>query len=228
MWPPSPGRAGTDGRCFASDGRCHLPSGHASSPLERQQSRRARRAPAPQGGSSPTQLHRDGEELPGSKKPGGSPQPVWLCREENPAALGGSAGGCSQSPPSSAGSFLGSCRVCKHIPRIRACGRDPAVGSQHPWEEDAGAELAQGWGEKQGPSQTGGLNPAAPGFNTLLKPSYLKMMGKWEKKAQDFEQELRGKDFPCSLQGCVEQQPQAWLAAARDARGRAGRDQTWD
>lgn len=56
----------------------------------------------------------------------------------------------------------------------------------------------------------------------MLKPSYLKMMGKWAKKAQDFEQELRGKDVPCSFQGCVEQQPQAWLAAARGARGRAG------
>lgn len=42
MWPPSLGGDGTDGRWFESDGRCHLPSGHASSPLEKQQSRRAR------------------------------------------------------------------------------------------------------------------------------------------------------------------------------------------
>lgn len=42
MRPPSPGGDGTDGRWFESDGRCHLPSGHASSPLESQQSRKAR------------------------------------------------------------------------------------------------------------------------------------------------------------------------------------------
>lgn len=130
------------------------------------------------------------------KKMGGSPHPTWFCRGEGEsAALGDSAGGCSQRPPSSTGSIPGSGRVCQHSPKIR----DPATGCQHPWEGNAGAELAQERGQLAVARLWWGLNPAPPGFNTLLKPSYLKMMGKQGKESGFSAGAAReGLSMPCA------------------------------
>lgn len=178
MCPPSQGRAGTDGRCLASDGRCHLLSGHASSPLERQQSRRARRAPGLQGGSPAPPGWGGAARLP--KNGGAHPSPSGCAEERTLQPLAVLEDAPRALPPALGVSWH---RAGFANPKMRVCGRDPAMGSQHPWERDAGAELAQECGEKQGPSRTAGLNTASPEFNALLKPSYLKMMGKQGKTA---------------------------------------------
>lgn len=230
MWPPWPGRDGTDGRCFASDGRCHLPSGHASSPLERQQSRRAHGVRGPQGGSPPSQLHRGGKELPGSQKTGGSPHPVWFCRGEDPAALG-----CFQCPPCSTGSLqtLQNPRILQglqdaRMPRSQDLGEFANTAPKsvilpwHPSNHDRGCWWLS-WPRNEG--QTGGARPCSSAIYTLLQPSCLKMVGKWGKQCRVFSRSCEGRIFHAGLCGAA---APGSAGSSSGCPGPVGRDQTWD